>query len=119
MKSFIQYLTEDNYSNYQINAAEHILNILADYVDLETPDSEDKSFHSWLKFVSNIKKSDLNAIDKELSKVLASHEVSTGLSGLSVNIFKEPQLSITKEKDDTYVVYLKGTVKSYYEKNYK
>ena len=61
-------------------------------------------------------KSDIDNIHKELRNVLASHEISIGERGLSVNVFKEPQLFINKI-DDRYIVYIKGTTKNYYENN--
>lgn len=113
MKDITQYLTEDKFSDYENKAAEHILNVLQDYADLETPIEKNNYV---IKLNSNIKKSDLTDIDKELRKVLASHEVSVGLNSLSVNVFKEPLLSIS-EVDGKYIVCLKGNVKTYYENN--
>lgn len=113
MKNLKQYLTEDKFSDYENKAAEHILNVLQDYADLETPIEKDNYI---IKLNSNIKKSDIDNIHKELRKVLASHEISIGERGLSVNVFKEPMLSIS-EVDGKYIVYLKGKAKTYYENN--
>ena len=113
MKSITQYLKEDKFDDYENKASEHIINVLQDYVDLETPIEKDDYV---INLNSNIKKSDLKDIDKELCKVLASHEVSVGLNSLSVNVFKEPLLSIS-EVNGKYIVCLKGNVKTYYENN--
>ena len=119
MKNIIQYLTEDKFSDYENKAAEHIIDVLKDYIDLSNPESKDSHWNAWVRFTSSIKKSDIDNIHKELRKVLASHEISIGERGLSVNIFKEPQLSITEKDSNKYVVYFKGKVKTYYEKNIK
>ena len=115
MKSITQYLKEDRFSDYENKASEHIINVLQDYADLETPIEKDNYI---IKLNSNIKKSDLKDIDKELCKVLASHEVSVGLNSLSVNVFKEPLLSIS-EVNGKYIVCLNGKAKTYYENNFK
>lgn len=119
MKNITQYLTEDKFSDYENKAAEHIINVLKEYVNVEDPKAIDKYYDYWVRFKSDINKQDIDKIHKELRKVLASHEISVSEKGLSINIFKEPQLSITNNSGDEYVVYFKGHVKTLWDKKYK
>lgn len=119
MKSLTEYINEDKFLDYHKKAAEHIINVLKEYIDIENSEDIDKYYNDWVRFKSNIKKQDIDKINKELRKVLASHETSIGEKGLYVNIFKEPQLSITNKSEDEYVVYLKGHVKTLWDKKYK
>ena len=112
------FITE-SFDDYEIKIAEHIINVLKEYINIEDPEAIDKHYDDWVRFESTIKKDDLQKIDTELCKVLASHEVSIGEKRLFVNVFKKPQLSITNNSGNEYVVYFKGNVKTLWDKKYK
>ena len=118
MKDITKFIIE-SFSDYAKESAEHIINVIKEYINIEDPEAIDKHYNYWVRFKSDIKKQDIDKIDKELCKVLASHEISVGKKGLSVNVFKEPQLSIINNSDNEYVVYFKGQVKILWDKKYK
>jgi len=114
MKDITTFIYE-SHDDYEKKCTEHIINVLKDHgVDFEKDfDKKDSAFNHWIRLNSSIKQEDLQKIDTELCKVLASHEVSVG-NKLNVNIFKMPQLTIDPENK---YIYLYGFVKTYYEKN--
>ncbi len=114
MKDITTFIYE-SHDDYEKKCTEHIINVLKDHgIDFEKDfDKKDSAFNHWIRLNSSIKHEDLQKIDTELCKVLASHEVSVG-NKLNVNIFKMPQLTIDPENK---CIYLYGFVKTYYEKN--
>lgn len=118
MKDITKFIAE-SFSDYEKKSAQHIIDVIKEYINIEDPESIDKYYDYWVRFKSDIKKQDIDKIHKELRKVLASHEISVGKKGLSINVFKEPQLSITNNSGDEYVVYFKGHVKTLWDKKYK
>ena len=118
MKDITMFIAE-SFDDYEKKSAQHIIDVLKEYINIEDPEAIDKHYDYWVRFKSTIKKDDLQKIDTELCKVLSGHEVSVGKKGLSVNVFKKPQLSIANNSENEYVVYFKGNVKTLWDKKYK
>lgn len=110
-KSFSQ----DKYSKYLDKAADIILEVIDPYIT-KNKVSIDKVFNQYIRIESSIKESDLWKIHDSLIKnSLAHDEVLVGAKGLNVIIFGSLELSISRNAQNKFVIYLYGTVKSKFE----
>lgn len=122
MKDLVRFINEDQWTDSEDKASQHMFSVLDEYIDYKS--AKENDFWDEIAFDTSIKKSDIKDISLKFVKGsddLDWTEVSVEEHDhpcIYVNKFKMPMLNI-REKDGKFILTIKKACKRYYDKNIK